>query len=166
MIQFLACVYQAIILSGSGYLDFAGELATIRPDIFVVNADGNTPDKRVLYQTLGIDYMVLERQPHSQLKARSTADLHEMPSIPHRIDLVGGWLDQPIVSKHHSGSVVTLSIDPTLDFNERSGMALTLDVVRARPVGARLLAGDPTKLANILFCYDNLPGTQEISGAG
>jgi len=31
--------------------------------------------------------------------------------------------------------------------------------------GPRLPAGDPEKLAKILFCYDNPPGTQEISGS-
>jgi len=31
--------------------------------------------------------------------------------------------------------------------------------------GPRLPAGDPAKLAKILFCYDNPPGTKEISGS-
>jgi hypothetical protein len=32
-------------------------------------------------------------------------------------------------------------------------------------VGPKLPAGDPEKLAKILFCYDNPPGTTEISGS-
>ena len=43
--------------------------------------------------------------------------------MPYRIDLAGGWLDQPFVSKHCPGAVITVSIEPTLEFNERSGMA-------------------------------------------
>ncbi|MDP6380472.1 MAG: hypothetical protein QF662_03915, partial [Phycisphaerae bacterium] len=31
--------------------------------------------------------------------------------------------------------------------------------------GPRLPAGDPEKLARILFCYDNPPGTEYISGS-
>jgi galactokinase/mevalonate kinase-like predicted kinase len=31
--------------------------------------------------------------------------------------------------------------------------------------GPRLPAGDPEKLAKVLFCYDNPPGTKEISGS-
>jgi galactokinase/mevalonate kinase-like predicted kinase len=31
--------------------------------------------------------------------------------------------------------------------------------------GPRLPAGDPEKLAKILFCFDNPPGTKEISGS-
>ena len=32
-------------------------------------------------------------------------------------------MDQPFVSKHYPGAVITVSIEPTIEFNERSGMA-------------------------------------------
>ncbi len=120
MVQNVGCVHQALISSGSGYLDFEPELRAIQPDIFVVNKDGNTPDKRKLVQSLGIEYVVLQRTPHDGLLPRSTTDLRKIDQLPYRIDLAGGWLDQPFVSKHHPGSVITLSIEPTLEFNERS----------------------------------------------
>jgi hypothetical protein len=85
--------------------------------------------------------------------------------MPYRIDLAGGWLDQPFVSKHYPGPVITLSIQPTIEFNERSGMATSTRRAAIDLWGPKLPPGDPAKLARILFCYDNPPGTQEISGS-
>ncbi|MCP4168000.1 MAG: adenylyltransferase/cytidyltransferase family protein [Chloroflexi bacterium] len=51
MVQNVGCVHQALISSGCGYLDIEPELRIIQPDIFVVNEDGNTPDKRNLEGT-------------------------------------------------------------------------------------------------------------------
>ncbi|MDA0712342.1 MAG: adenylyltransferase/cytidyltransferase family protein, partial [bacterium] len=123
MIQSLGCVHQAVISAGSGMLDFEHELREIRPDIFVVNEDGDVADKQRLCESLGIDYVVLSRDPYRDLTPRSTTALRDINRIPYRIDLAGGWLDQPFVSEHHPGSVVTVSIEPTIEFNERSGMA-------------------------------------------
>lgn len=44
-------------------------------------------------------------------------------NIPYRIDIAGGWLDQPFVSMFHPGCVITLNIEPTIEFSTRSGMA-------------------------------------------
>jgi len=165
MVQNVACVDHAFISSGSGYLDFEPELREIMPDIFVVNEDGNTPDKQALVESLGIQYVVLQRDPHQGLTPRSTTALRQVNQLPYRIDLAGGWLDQPFVSKHHPGSVITLSIDPTLEFNERSGMATSTRRTAQRIWGNRLPVDDPHKLAYILFCCDNPPGTTEVSGA-
>jgi cytidyltransferase-like protein len=123
MIKAVSSVHDAFISQGSGIIDFEAELREMRPDYFVVNSDGNMPEKQDLCQELGIEYVVLERTPHAGLVARSTTDLRERDYLPYRIELAGGWLDQPYVSKHYPGPVVTLSIEPTLEFNERSGMA-------------------------------------------
>ena len=165
MVQAVGGVHRAFVSSGSGYLDFEPELRAMRPDVFVVNEDGNTPDKRHLCDALGIRYVVLERTPHSTLPARSTTSLRRVNQMPYRIDLAGGWLDQPFVSKHHPGSVITLSIEPTVEFNERSGMATS---TRRTAIGlweSKLPTDNPAKVAKMLFCCDNPPGTQEISGA-
>jgi hypothetical protein len=61
--------------------------------------------------------------------------------------------------------VITLSIEPTVDFNERSGMATSTRRTAIDLWGQRLPPGNPAKIARILFCCDNPPGTQEISGA-
>ena len=48
MVQAVGCVHEAFVSTGSGYLDFEPELRGMRPEVFVVNEDGNTPDKRKL----------------------------------------------------------------------------------------------------------------------
>lgn len=165
MVQSVAAVKQAMISRGSGMLDFVAELQEVRPDYFIVNEDGNTPDKQKLCAELGIEHVVLKRDPHDGLSARSTTALRTLVNIPYRIDVAGGWLDQPFVSKFYPGAVITLGIEPTIEFNERSGMATSTRRKAIELWGPRLPVEDPAKLAKILFCYDNPPGTQEISGA-
>jgi len=165
MVQSVNCVKAAFISSGSGMLDFANELRQIKPNIFVVNADGNVPQKAALCAAEGIEYVVLEREPHTGLPPRSTTSLRRVEQMPYRIDLAGGWLDQPFVSKLYPGPVLTISLEPTIAFNERSGMATSTRNAALDLWGTKLPPGDPEKLAKILFCYDNPPGTTEISGS-
>ncbi len=165
MVQAVSCVKKAFISRGSGMLDFIEELKEIQPDIFIVNEDGNTPDKQTLCEELGIEYKILKREPHVGLTARSTTALRNVCTIPYRIDIAGGWLDQPWVSKHYPGAVITVSIEPTVEFNERSGMASSTRRKAIELWGPRLPSGDYEKLAKILFCYDNPPGTKVISGS-
>lgn len=165
MVQSLACVKQAMISSGSGMLDFVDELKAVKPDILLVNEDGNLSIKQAICQQLGIEYLVLQRTPRDGLVARSTTALRKVVTMPFRIDIAGGWLDQPYVSKHHPGPVITISIEPTVEFNNRSGMASSTRHKALDLWGPRLPHGDPEKLANILFCYDNPPGTPHVSGS-
>ncbi len=165
MIKSVGCVKDAFVARGSGMLDFLDEFKALQPDIFIVNEDGNTPDKQKLCQEHGVNYIVLKRSPHPGLTARSTTALRTIHQMPFRIDLAGGWLDQPFVSKYYPGSVVTISLEPTIQFNERSGMASSTRRAAIDLWGPRLPAGDHEKLAKILFCYDNPPGTEEISGS-
>lgn len=90
---------------------------------------------------------------------------YDLPAMPYRIDLAGGWLDQPWVSRFHPGPVLTISLEPTVEFNERSGMATSTRRTAIDIWGPRLPAGDPEKVAYILFCCDNPPGKTEISGS-
>lgn len=165
MVKSVSWVKDAFISRGSGILDFEAELREIHPDYFVVNEDGDTPEKRQLCQTLGIGYVVLERKPLEGLKQRSTTALRERDYLPYRIDLAGGWLDQPYVSQYYPGAVVTISLEPTLEFNERSGMASSTRRHARELWGVKIPSGDYEKLARILFCYDNPPGTKIISGS-
>ncbi len=165
MVKAVSDVTDAFISTGSGMLDFEHELRAMQPDIFVVNADGNTPQKEALCRSLGIQYVVLERQPHADLPPRSTTALRQVEQMPYRIDLAGGWLDQPFVSKLHPGPVITISLEPTIAFNERSGMATSTRNHALELWGTKLPPGDPEKLAYILFCYDNPPGTEHVSGS-
>src|SRR5512146_1050363 len=164
MVKSVSYVKHAFISNGSGILDFASELREIMPDYFVVNADGHIVEKRDLCQELKIQYIILERRPHSGFDPRSTTELRKRDYMPYRIDLAGGWLDQPFVSKHYPGPVITVSIEPTIDFNDRSGMASSTRRKALDLWGPRLPAGDSEKLARILFAYDNPPGTPFVSG--
>jgi cytidyltransferase-like protein len=166
MIKSISFVKDAFISRGSGMLDFLNELKEIKPDIFIVNEDGNILEKRKLCDEMAIQYIVLKRKPSQGLEARSTTDLRGIFTVPYRIDIAGGWLDQPFVSKYYPGSVITTSIHPTEEFNERSGMASSTRRVAIELWGPRLPVGeDLEKMAKILFCYDNPPGTREISGS-
>jgi cytidyltransferase-like protein len=165
MVKSVVWVKDAFISRGSGLLDFEAELREMQPDYFVVNFDGDTPEKRQLCLELGIEYVVLERKPYAGLAGRSTTALRRRDYLPYRIDLAGGWLDQPFVSQHYPGAVVTISLEPTHEFNERSGMASSTRRHMRDLWGVKIPPGDYEKLAKILFCYDNPPGTKVISGS-
>ncbi len=165
MIQALRCVHTCKINKGSGILDFEAELNEIHPDIFVVNEDGNTPSKAKLCQEQGIEYIVLDRIPSEGLPVRSTTTLRTNSIIPFRIDIAGGWLDQPYVNKHYAGPVITISIEPTIEFNNRSGMSSSTRNKAIELWKSKLPDGDPELLSKILFSYENPPGTKTIAGS-
>jgi cytidyltransferase-like protein len=165
MLDALKHVKASVINQGCGIMDFVEELEQIRPDVFVVNDEGNTSTKQKLCQELGIDYIVLRRLPRENLPARSTTSLRKECRIPYRIDLAGGWLDQPFVSKFAAGPVITISIEPTIEFNERSGMASSSRKRAIELWQTDLPGGDWAKLARVLFSYENPPGTKEFSGS-
>lgn len=164
-IKAIRYVTDAFVSRGSGLLDFEAEFRELKPDIFVVNADGNTPEKDALCREVGVEYVVLERTPFPGLPARSTTSLRRVDQMPYRIDLAGGWLDQPFVSSLHPGSVLTISLEPTIAFNERSGMATSTRNRAIELWGLRLPPGDPEQIAKVLFSYDNPPGTHAVSGS-
>jgi cytidyltransferase-like protein len=165
LVKSVGCVKDAFVSSGSGMLDFLQEFLELKPDVFVVNEDGHTLEKQALCARHGVEYRVLNRKPHPGFVARSTTDMRTVHRIPFRIDLAGGWLDQPFVSRYYPGSVITISIEPTIQFNERSGMASSTRRAAIDLWGPRIPADNLEKLAKILFCYDNPPGTSEISGS-
>jgi cytidyltransferase-like protein len=165
MVKAIRYVKDAWVNRGSGLLDFEQELKGLRPDIFFVNEDGYSPEKEKLCRELGIDLMVSKRIPHGDLPARSTTALRQECTIPYRIDLAGGWLDQPYVSKHHPGPVITISIEPDYEFNNRSGMATSTRKKAIELWETKIPAGNHEKLAKILFTYENPPGTEYVSGS-
>ena len=123
-----ACRYvaHAFIASGSGELDFMDDLFNSdlrdRPDIFIVNRDGASDRKQELCREYDTKYVVLNREPAPGLEAVSTSEtLKKM--LPYRLDIAGGWLDQPMLSSIHKGSVIVASLEPSREFNRRSGMA-------------------------------------------
>jgi len=165
MIRSLKYVKDAWVNKGSGLLDFEDELCQLRPDIFFVNEDGYTPDKKRLCDELGIELVVSRRIPVNGLPPRSTSALRSECHIPYRLDLAGGWLDQPYVSKFWPGAVLTISIEPDLEFNDRSGMASSTRKKAVELWHTDIPEGDPGLLARTLFCLENPPGTTYVSGS-
>ena len=165
MVRALRCVETVLVSSGSGITDFEPDLRRLRPDLFVVNLDGDNAAKRQLCQELGIEYRVLERVPARSLPARCTTDLRQAARIPYRIDLAGGWLDQPFVSQLHPGPVIVVGLEPSAVFAGRSGLATSTRTTAERLWGVQLPHGDPVEQAKLLFACENPPGTVEVAGS-
>lgn len=165
IIDSIKYVKKSIISQGSGLLDFKEELINIKPDFFIVNKDGDSDLKQNLCKKYKIEYIVLERIPKSTLPVRSSSELKKNITIPYRIDLAGGWLDQLYLNKFQSGPVITISIEPNHDFNERSGMATSTRKKAIELWGPKLPINELEKLSKILFSYENPPGTKVISGS-
>lgn len=67
-------VKQALLTSGYGWLDAAHEIERIEPDMYVVNEDGDRPEKRQYCEAHGIEYRVLTRLPKQGLPLRQSAE--------------------------------------------------------------------------------------------
>jgi cytidyltransferase-like protein len=158
-------VKEAFLASGSGMLDFEPDLDRLKPDIFIVNTDGHSIEKENLCKSLGIDYIILERIPEPGLPARSSSGTKKEMRFPYRLCLAGGWIDQPWASKVHHGSVVVAQIWPTMDFNDRSGLATSSRNTGIKLWGDKYPDGDYKENAKYLFGAENPPGTKYISGS-
>jgi len=165
MVKSIRYVKEAWINAGSGLLDFEEEFRALNPDIFFVNEDGYTPDKQRLCKELGIELLVSKRIPVRGLPVRSTTALRSECRIPFRLDLAGGWLDQPYVSKFWPGSVLTISIEPDYEFNDRSGMSSSTRKKAIQLWQTDIPDGDHELLARTLFSFENPPGTKYVSGS-
>ena len=161
----LDTVHEVRVSRGSGHLDFLPELLEIKPDIFVVNADGDSAEKRTLMAQNQIEYIVLDRIPAENLPPRSTTALRTICDIPYRLDLVGGWLDQPFVNCLASGPVITISVEPTVEFNHRSGMSSSTRKAAIELWKTQIPDGNRELLAKTLFCFENPPGTKDVAGS-
>ena len=168
MVRAIRYVREAYINAGSGMLDFLGTLDKVSPDVFVVNSDGDSPEKRALCRERGIEYIVLDRVPDDGLEARSTTSLRAgvRSNLPYRVDIAGTWIDQPYVSEHGAGWALTVSIEPTVEFMERGGMSTSTRNAARRIWPYELPAYDPEMLARLLFCFENDPENKgHVSGA-
>ena len=169
MVKAIRYVTDAYINSGSGMLDFLDTLDRVKPDIFVVNSDGGSDAKRRLCAERGIEYIELERVPDEGLEARSTTSLRTgvKSHLPYRIDIAGTWIDQPYVSCHGAGWAITASVEPTVEFMERSGMSTSTRNAARKIWPYELPDYHEERLAKLLFCLENDPENEggHISGA-
>ena len=88
-------------------------------------------------------------------------------SIPYRMALAGGWIDQPFVSRHNPtppGSMVVVSLEPDRYYMERCGMATGTRNVALKHWHGRLPPSDPAQMVRELYQLEN-EGKPEPSGS-
>mgnify|MGYP000096791204 CR=1 FL=1 len=178
MVKNIKAVKDAYINEGSGVIDFLPTLDKVKPDVFVVNAEGGSDEKRRICKERGIEYVELQRTPHAGLKARSSSGLKKAllnvsdnsaqeVGIPTRLDLAGTWIDQPYVSMHHPGWAITISLEPTFEVRDRCGLSTSTRKMIQKIWPVKLPKMDPEMLARLVFCFENNPERHDgiISGA-
>lgn len=168
MVKAIRYVKDACINSGSGLMDFVESVERIKPDVFVVNEDGGSDIKREFCKVHGIEYVVLKRIPDEGLEARSTTAIRNnvKDQLPYRLDLAGTWIDQPYVSKFAPGWALTISLEPTMEFEERCGMSTSTRNAAKKIWPYQLPNYNHEMLAKLLFCFENEPTKNEhVSGA-
>ena len=178
MVKSIRYVKDAFINQGSGVMDFIPTVEALKPDRFVVNADGSSEEKRQFCEERGIEYIVLNRVPAEGLEARSSTSIKKTlanssvnpqlsQGIPTRLDLAGTWIDQPYVSTYAPGWAITISLLPTFEVRERCGLSTSTrkQIQRIWPV--HLPDMNPEMLAKLVFCFENDPERTDgiISGA-
>ena len=149
-------------------MDFIGTVDRIQPDIFVVNEDGASDEKRRFCEERGMEYVVLNRTPAEGLQARSSTELKkEVCQLPTRLDLAGTWIDQPYVSCFAPGWAITISLEPTFEVRERCGLSTSTRNMIKKIWPMKLPDMDPEMLAKLVFCFENDPERSDgiISGA-
>jgi hypothetical protein len=88
-------------------------------------------------------------------------------SIPNRLQLAGGWIDQPFVSRHNPkppGSMVVAQIEPDFRPMDRSGFASGTRVIAARLWRGKLPNRPRAELVRELYEAEN-KGKAEPSGS-
>ena len=168
MVKNIKAVKEAYINEGSGVIDFLPTLDKVKPDVFVVNAEGGSDEKRRICKERGIEYVELQRTPHAGLKARSSSGLKKAllnvsensaqeAGIPTRLDLAGTWIDQPYVSMYHPGWAITISLEPTFEVRDRCGLSTSTRKMIQKIWPVKLPKMDPEMLARLVFCFENNP---------
>lgn len=168
MVQSIKYVKEAYINKGTGVMDFVPTVEMLKPDRFVVNADGSSEEKRRFCEERNIEYIVLERTPAKGLNARSSTDIKtEICEIPTRLDLAGTWIDQPYVSCFAPGWALTISLLPNFKIRERCGLSTSTRKQIQKIWPMKLPDMDAEMLAKLVFCFENDPERSDgiISGA-
>lgn len=168
MVKAIRYVKDAFINAGSGIMDFIPTVDFLKPDILVVNEDGDSIEKRQFCESRGIEYIVLKRTPSEGLEAHSSTALkNQLSQIPTRLDLAGTWIDQPYVSCFAPGWAITISLEPTFEIRERCGLSTSTRNMIKKIWPMRLPEMEPEQLAKLVFCFENDPERSDgiVSGA-
>ena len=168
MVKAIHYVKDAFINAGSGIMDFIPTVDFLKPDILVVNEDGDSIEKRQFCESRGIEYIVLKRTPSEGLEAHSSTALkNQLSQIPTRLDLAGTWIDQPYVSCFAPGWAITISLEPTFEIRERCGLSTSTRNMIKKIWPMRLPEMEAEQLAKLVFCFENDPERSDgiVSGA-
>lgn len=168
MVKSIRYVKDAFINQGDGIMDFIPTVDMVKPDVFVVNADGGSETKRKFCEERGIEYVELQRTPAEGLTARSSTDIKDSTcQLPTRLDLAGTWIDQPYVSSYAPGWAITMSLVPTFEVRERCGLSTSTRNMIKKIWPMKLPDMNPEILAKLVFCFENAPERSDgiISGA-
>ena len=168
MVKSIRYVKDAFINQGDGVMDFIPTVDMVKPDVFVVNADGGSETKRKFCEERGIEYVELQRTPAEGLTARSSTDIKDSTcQLPTRLDLAGTWIDQPYVSYYAPGWAITMSLVPTFEVRERCGLSTSTRNMIKKIWPMKLPDMNPEILAKLVFCFENDPERSDgiISGA-
>jgi len=92
---------------------------------------------------------------------------HALGPIPYRLQLAGGWIDQPFVSRrnpHPPGAMVVVQIEPDFRPMDRSGLATGTRAVAARLWKNRIPRRPLPQLVRELYAAEN-QGKNSPSGS-
>ena len=168
IVKSIRYVKDAFINQCDGIMDFIPTVDMVKPDVFVVNADGGSETKRKFCEERGIEYVELQRTPAEGLTARSSTDIKDSTcQLPTRLDLAGTWIDQPYVSCYAPGWAITMSLVPTFEVRERCGLSTSTRNMIKKIWPMKLPDMNPEILAKLVFCFENDPERSDgiISGA-
>jgi hypothetical protein len=99
--------------------------------------------------------------------AQTRAITQVLGTIPYRLQLAGGWIDQPFVSRHNPtppGSMVVVQIEPNFRPMDRSGLASGTRAIATTLWKGRLPNRPPAELVRELYEAEN-HGKAEPSGS-
>ncbi len=71
ILQSINFVKKAFVSTGHGWMDAEPEIMEIKPDIYIVNEDGNVSEKKEFCKMHDIEYLVLKRVPKKGLPIRT-----------------------------------------------------------------------------------------------
>ena len=105
---------------------------------------------------------------HAAVKTKRALLIHKViGSIPNRLALAGGWIDQPFVSRHNPkppGSMVVVALEPTFRVMDRAGCASGTRAVAMKLWQGRLPRRPPAELVCELYAAENA-GKADPSGS-
>jgi hypothetical protein len=112
------------------------------------------------------DIQSTQTSPH-MVQGKAAAITSVIGSIPYRMALAGGWIDQPFVSQVNPtppGSMVVVALEPQFPFMDRCGMATSTRKVASKLWNGALPQRSPAELVHELYAEENR-GKPEPSGS-